>query len=131
MNEIPVKLGPLALLLAVISICMATLAILTFSTSRADMSLAEKYADTVKERYELEVMGQQYLAETSDELNQGMVFITDADGMAHHTIESGNATLDIALKPKGADGYIVGKWTITRNWEEDTGMGNLWDGFWN
>ena len=53
MNQVPVKLGPLALLLTVISICLTTLAILTFSTARADGRLAERYAETVTLRYEL------------------------------------------------------------------------------
>ena len=54
----PIKLGPLALLLTVITICLTTLAILTLTTARADLRLAEKYADTVAARYELERMGQ-------------------------------------------------------------------------
>ena len=40
MKQVPIKLGPLALLLAVISICLTTLAILTFTTARADLRLA-------------------------------------------------------------------------------------------
>ena len=50
MQQIPIKLGPLALLLTVISICLTTLSILTFSTSSADMRLAQRYAETVRER---------------------------------------------------------------------------------
>ena len=71
MKDVPVKLGPLALLLTVISICMTTLAILAFSTASADHSLAEKYAQTVRERYALEAKGQRFLGETGDELAQG------------------------------------------------------------
>ena len=44
MKQVPIKLGPLALLLTVISICLTTLAILTFATARADWRLAEKHA---------------------------------------------------------------------------------------
>ena len=54
MKQVPIKLGPLALLLTVISICLTTLAILSFTTASADLRLAEKYADTVQTRYELE-----------------------------------------------------------------------------
>ena len=53
-GRMPVKLGPLALLLTVISICLTTMAILTFATARADRRLAEKYAATVRLRYELD-----------------------------------------------------------------------------
>ena len=54
MRHVPIKLGPLAVLLTVISICMTTLGVLAFTTARADWSLAEEYADTVRVRYELE-----------------------------------------------------------------------------
>ena len=66
MNRAPIKLGPLALLLTVISICLTTLAILTFTTARADLSLAEKYAQTVETRYALERQGQEFLREVSE-----------------------------------------------------------------
>ena len=63
MKQVPIKLGPLALLLTVISICLTVLAILSFTTARADLRLAEKYAQTVSERYQLEISGQELLAE--------------------------------------------------------------------
>ena len=66
MKQVPIKLGPLALLLAVISICLTTLGILTFTTARADLRLAEKYASTVRTRYELERRGQEFLQELSE-----------------------------------------------------------------
>ena len=66
MKQVPIKLGPLALLLTVISICVTTLAILTFTTARADLRLAEKYAQTVETRYALERQGQEFLHELSE-----------------------------------------------------------------
>ena len=39
MKQIPIKLGPLTLLLTVISICLTVLAILSFTTARADLRL--------------------------------------------------------------------------------------------
>ena len=65
MHQVPIKLGPLALLLTIISICLTTLSILTFTTSGADLRLAQKYADTVQIRYELEQEGQAFLQEAS------------------------------------------------------------------
>lgn len=130
MNEVPVKLGPLALLLTVISICMTTLAILTFTTARADLSLAEKYAGTVRERYALEVKGQQFVGETCDEIAQGFILMPEADGLIHYDLEEGNTRLSIGLKPAGLSGVTVKNWRVERQWEEDTNMGNLWDGTW-
>ena len=54
MHQVPIKLGPLALLLTIISICLTTLSILTCTTSGADLRLAQKYAETVQTRYSLE-----------------------------------------------------------------------------
>lgn len=129
MKEVPVKLGPLALLLTVISICLTIMAILNFSTAKADVRLAEKYADTVKERYRLEQEGQAYLAGTARDLAQGMELIPGPDGLVWETIEGDQVRLSIALRPDGTGGYGVDTWQIDRQWEEDTSMGNLWNGF--
>ena len=67
MKQIPMRLGPLALLLMVISICMTVLGILTFTTARADLSMAEKYAQTVETRYLLESRGQSFLQEAYED----------------------------------------------------------------
>ena len=48
MKELPIRLTPLALILTVISICMTVLAILTCATARADIHLAETYAETAE-----------------------------------------------------------------------------------
>ena len=56
MKHVPIRLGPLALLLAVISICLTILAVLSFTTGQADLRLAQRYADTVTERYALEAL---------------------------------------------------------------------------
>ena len=61
MKELPIRLTPLALLLTVISICLTVLGILTYTTARADMNLAETYAETVRTRYELEARGQNWI----------------------------------------------------------------------
>ncbi len=62
MNHTPVRLGPLILLLSVICVCLTMLSLLSFSAAGADKRLAEKYADTVRVRYELEAEGQELLA---------------------------------------------------------------------
>ena len=108
MNRAPVKLGPLALLLTVISICLTTMAILTFATARADRRLAEKYAATVRLRYELDEEGQQWLqsAGSDDEA------VFERDG----------STLTIRVE-NGA----VTAWRHQRAWEEDLHL-DLWPG---
>ena len=110
MKHVPIKLVPLALLLTVITICLAVLAILTFATARADLALAERYAQTLKDRYELEKAGQQYLA--WGELDGEKVF--EKDGMRLTVIvdENGNVTC----------------WTVEKEWVEDDVINDLWPG---
>ena len=127
MREVPIKLGPLALLLTVISICLTTLAILTFTTARADYALAEKYSETVRERYEMETAGQAYLREVDADLRQGVEYMTDGDGVLWKTIEGENARLLIGLTFHDGT-YAIDTWRIERQWAEDSAMGNLWSG---
>ena len=128
MKQVPIKLGPLALLLTVISICLTVLAILTFSTARADLRLAEKYADTVYERYALEAQGQSFLAELAG--NEGLLSELEQDesGVYRGTFAQGGAKLSLGLQADGRGGWEIVDWRQTREWEEDTSLGNLWAG---
>ena len=123
MKQVPIKLGPLALLLAVISICLTTLSILTFTTARADRRLAEKYAETVTTRYELEIQGQQFRQEAARV--GAPAGEPDADGIVWATFAKDGASLHVGMT---ADGEIV-SWRHEKEWEEDTDIGNLWAGF--
>ncbi len=126
MKQTPIRLGPLALLLTVISICLTILAILTFTTARADLRLAEKYAGTVQSRYELERRGQEVLSELArGEIAAGE---TDADGVVRTELEADGFHLSIALAPDGTGGYRVIEWRQTKEWEPDETIDNLWSG---
>jgi len=132
MKELPIRLGPLSLLLTVIVLCMTTLSILTFSTARADLRLAEIYADTVRTRYELETRGQDFLAAAE---RGGLAAASPlADAVEHDGVRCRAAfettdgfRLEIVLE-QAADGWTVREWTHTRAWEENTEIGNLWQG---
>ena len=126
MKQVPIKLGPLALLLTVISICLTVLAILSFTTARADLRLAEKYAQTVSERYLLEAEGQELLAELQDS-DPGMLDMErDANGVWWTDLEKDGAHLHIGVK-KSADGWDPAAWRMDKDWEEDTEL-DVWDG---
>ena len=126
MKQVPIKLGPLALLLTVISICLTVLAILSFTTARADLRLAEKYAQTVSERYLLEAEGQELLAELQDS-DPGMLDMErDANGVWWTDLEKDGAHLHIGVK-KSADGWEPVAWRVDKDWEEDTEL-DVWDG---
>ena len=175
MNHAPVKLGPLALLLTVISICLTILSILTYTTAGADDRLAQRYAQTTTERYELEIAGQEALAEfpagfeanaeydnllasqtgaeVTEETDDNLLASqteTEATGETNDnllaspleggggpegtgegalwkTIEQDGLILTIGATP-GADGPQVVTWKVSRQWEQDGLIHNLWDG---
>jgi hypothetical protein len=126
MKHTPIKLGPLALLLAVISICLTTLALLNFSTAQADRRLAEKYAETVSVRYALETEGQELLA-SLDPPASFSDWESDGEGRFWTTLEQDGFRLQIGLAPEGESWRIVA-WTHEKEWELDTHIDNLWTG---
>lgn len=134
MRHIPIRLGPLALLLTVISICMATLGILSFTTARADLSMAEKYASTVQERYVLEKEGQDFLRQAGDALAGGnsleglAATETDEAGITHRVLEYNEVRLLVGIIPEGDKGFRIVEWRIQKDWEPKDSMGDLWDG---
>ena len=132
MTHIPIKLGPLAVLFAVISICMTTLGILAFTTARADFSLAEEYADTVRTRYELEAEGQRFLQTAARSLQEGTDLKmldnteTDEEGIVWRTFEKGEFGLRVGVMEESGTLRIV-NWRLQKEWELDEDM-NLWSG---
>lgn len=110
MNHVPIRLGPLALLLSVISICLTVLGVLTLSTAQADMALAERNAATVRTRYILEEEGQRYL-------------MTARPG-SEKVIEHDTMRLRIVIDK---DGH-VSRWTLEKDWDIDHAMDGLWTG---
>lgn len=131
MKQVPIKLGPLALLLTVISICLTTLAVLAFSTARADLRLAEKSAETLRERYVLEARGQEFLQEISgaDPADYSLMDLErDRSGIWHTELREGDVVLHIGVRPS-ADGELqVLSWRMEKEWAEDDSLGELWDG---
>lgn len=125
MRHVPIRLGPLALLLTVISICLTTLAILVFTTARADFRLAEKYADTVRVRYALEAEGQEYLSLADSD--PSLLDEPDEQGVIWHTIDHDGTRLRIGLTSDDK-GYHIAAWRTEREWTEDTSIRNLWTG---
>lgn len=138
MKHIPVKLGPLALLLTVISICMTVLGILSFTTARADLSLARRHGETVRLQYELEAEGQAFLGEAHRAVEKaggdpaGLSGLegteTGEDGVIRKTISRESFTLTVGILPDQENGIRIVNWQIHKEWEPDEEMGNLWSG---
>ena len=131
MNQIPIKLGPLALLLTVISICLTVMAILTFSTANADQAMAKSFADSTKTRYALEQEGQKFLQEADEALLSGgslqdLGDVQVKDGGAEKTLTKDGYHLTIRLVPAGDDGYDVAEWSFEKEWKEKDTIDGLW-----
>ena len=124
MKHVPIRLGPLALLLAVIAICLTILSVLSFTTGQADLRLAQRYADTVKERYALEAEGQQFYADvcSGNDLQSGLPVVTE-------TLEGENGlSLTIKMRQNAQGSYDIVSWKFLRDWEENTDLDNIWTG---
>ena len=132
MKQIPVKLGPLALLLTVITICLVVLATLTYTTAHADKALAEKYAETVSTRTAVEVQGEKLLEEAGKLRAEGksLAALSGArktGGVYDVEVSEAGYILSIGLEETSRS-YRVRYWKINREWEEDTDIGSLWNG---
>ena len=127
MKELPIRLTPMALLLTVISICMTVLGILTCATARADINLAETYAETVRTRYELEVRGQDWIGDmiaSDGQTGPG----PDEDGVIREEFQSGTGLILHAGAVIEDGRPRIVEWRFEHEWEEDTSIGKLWDG---
>jgi hypothetical protein len=122
MKQVPVKLGPMALLLAVISISLTVLSILNVTTARADHSLAEKYARTVSERYTLEIQGQEFLKDMK--AGTASAGTMDENGVTWAIFEENKTRLRVGIAP---DGTVV-SWRYEKEWTLDNTLANLWAG---
>ncbi len=134
MGHTGIRLGPLALLLAVISICVTTLAILSIATASADLRIAGQYADMVTIRYALETEGQIFLREAGEAALSGQKpallpdTVTDDTGVTWKEIWREDWKLTAGIR-SDEDGEIsVVCWRIGKAWEAGTGVENLWDG---
>ena len=125
-----IRLGPIAIFLTIIAAVLASLAMLTIATTRADDALAERFARVTQIRYELEAEGNRFLME-ADEYYSGSSGLPEGAWEAGDTIgyyvEREGYTLDIEVIPDG-DTYKVTVWKITKQWEADDPFENLWLG---
>lgn len=129
MNQIPIKIGPLALLLTVITICLTVMAILTFTTARADLTMAQKYAGSAQTRYELTQQGQEFLAQADETIAVGMPLsgmddVKPTRNGISKVLEKDGYKLTITLADSGST-YKVSSWRLEKEWSEDTTL-NIW-----
>lgn len=129
-----VRLGTVSVLFTVVVLCISVLAVLSVATVRADKAMAERYAQQVSERSELENAGQRWLEEVDRVLQtKGTALMQDdlpngssLDGTKITTVCVGNTrTLTIELELNFADSvpsYTIVSWINAAQWEENTQM---------
>lgn len=132
----PVRTGALTLLITAVLICLAVLAVLTLTTARADLSMAEKSLEGLQEQAKLEQAGQEALAALDAALKQDAALPQGAelaaDGTVAQTLTTEEGTLQLVLEPKEPDGedaaaYRITAWRISSQWTPDQSL-DLWNG---
>ena len=131
MRNAPIRLGPLALLMTVISICLTILSILTLTTAGADMRLAEKYADSVSVKYELEAEGQTFLKDVDEVIDSGkdpaaLKGVKVKGDTYTKEIKKDGYTLTVSFTSRDGSCEVT-DWKLTKEWEENTDI-NVWSG---
>lgn len=66
-----VRIGPISLFTLIIVLCLAVLTVLSVTTSLAELSTTERQAATTTETYQLESVGQQFVADVDAALTRG------------------------------------------------------------
>ena len=131
MKQVPIKLGPVALLLTVITICLTVMAILTLTTAAADQAMANRFADSAQIRFSLEAEGQQFLQQADEQLSGGgelqdLPDVRAAGNSVEKVFEQEGYQLTIRLRPEGDSDYTVTRWSLEKKWKEKETIDGLW-----
>ena len=132
-----VRIGPISLCPLSIELCLAVQTVLSVTTSLAEHSTTAHQAATTTETYQLESVGQQFVADEDAALAEGAVEdvlqrysdSTVRDGeliSATFSMESGR-TLAIVLRIQN-NTYTIEQWKVTAEWIDDGTGENLWLG---
>ena len=128
------RLGPMAVFLTVVAIILTTLATLTIATSRADVVLAERFADMTAIRYSLEKEGNEFLYEVAQKLEKGSSLNSiselkrTADGLYEYKAEKDGYELSIRVGSSGGSDFTIEEWKITKIWNEEELSQDVWLG---
>ena len=125
-----IRLGPFAVFIAVITIILSMLAILSLSTAHADETLAKRYAEVTQIKYELERRGSVFLYELEGEalpesLSGRENVQQKEDGTWAYTDSAGSYSLEIVFEIKDGACHVI-KQNIRRTWEEEETFLNVW-----
>lgn len=148
-----VRIGPISLFALIIILCLAVLAVLSLSTSMAELNISERQAQTTTETYQLESVGQTFVADvdaalvegTLDEVLPAWGVADDSPGVvrdplvtcsgtydgslitATFSVESGRQ-LACVLRINTDKTYTIEQWKVTTQWLDDGTGETLWLG---
>lgn len=130
-----IRLGPVAVFLAVVAIVLSTLAVLTAATSNADRVMAERFAKVTQIKYELESEGEQFLQSVDEQAEKGRV---DAEavgaektlaGSLKRTFSKDGYELTVVIsEPDDSGEYEIVEWKIIKEWNAEDPFRNVWQG---
>lgn len=107
------------ILLLVTLLCVIVLLVLNLSIATANMRMSDRYAETVKYQYELEMQGQTWLSEVDGKL-QGDVSKIIGDENKRHLL--------INIEKDTSDNYVITEWKIKAPKLKEETLDNIWEG---
>ena len=113
------RLGPLAIFLAVVVMVITTMAVLTIATSNADRTMAKRFASVTQTRYQLEADGERFISEAVTGQAGSYEFYEELNGYS--------ITVEIS-EPDAAGNYEVLTWKISKLWNADDPVKDIWNG---
>ena len=130
-----IRLGPIAVFLAVVAVVLSTLAVLTVATTNADKVLADRFAGATQTRYALEAEGERFLQQYDEQTSKGRISAEDLGAEkvtgAGYTkeIEKDGYTLKITVtEPDASGSWDVTEWKVIKDWNADDPYQNIWQG---
>lgn len=129
-----IRLGPIAIFLCVMVMIITVTALLTISTSGADLVMAERFASVTQTRYALEAEGEQFLSDAEEAVRSGADISAISgvsalsDGYLFEKSENGYK-LEVEISSPDDDGaFEVRTYRVSRIWESDDPAADIWKG---
>lgn len=121
------RVGSIAVLFAVVVLCVAIFGCLTVVTANSDIRIARRYAQHVTEAAAIENAGQRWLADADAWIQFGGEMpenaVLEGDELS---AELTHSTMKLEIRLKILNGtYEITRWSCTGTWQPDDSW-NLW-----